>query len=95
MEDPYPRLEDTFLHSKLLKKATSLLITILGNRTLAATKTRDHERSFEELVSILSEITVLWDCSGQSTRLIIADDVLNVDQAVELFYDVVYRLCKG
>ena len=37
----------------------------------------------------------MWDYCDQPTRVVIADSIVDVEQLLELFYDILYKACRG
>lgn len=91
------------LHSRLLMKAASILVKVLGKYSTMDVKNRVTQAGADsilvpkvaELTTILTEIAAVWDCCDLPTCHVIADNVLVVDQIPSLFCDIIFRTCKG
>ena len=88
------------IHSQLLGEITDALVVVLGNyltnKVLSGSRDRPTLDSHnEKLIANLTEISALWDYCDQPTRIIIADRIVDVEQLLELFYDILYITCRG
>ena len=85
------------LHSRLLVEITDVLVVILGNystkKFLTDRSTLDCHN--EKLIASLTEISAMWNYCDQPTRVVIADSIVDVEQLLELFYDILYIACRG
>ena len=87
------------LHSQLLVEITDVLVVILGDYSTKKLQAGSRDRPTfvhnERLIASLTEISAMWDYCDQPTRVVIADSVVDVEQLLELFYDILYEACRG
>ena len=86
-------------HSQLLVEITDLLVVILGDYSTKKLQVGSRDRPTlvhnERLIASLTEISAMWDYCDQPTRVVIADSIVDVEQLLELFYDILYKACRG
>ena len=94
--EPPPEDERVRCHRALYRKEVGLIMSILGD--FASTKGTDpfSDRNRAcELQEVLEEIDMIWHHCETSTKLVLSESAINVDGALGLLREFVYRIGRG